>query len=68
MSDGNAVVVNKEQLGKWLGISQTSLSRWMMRYGADFPVLSRGSHGVEFKFDAQAVSDFLRARKEEQAR
>lgn len=60
------VVVNKQQLASWLGVSLPTLSGWMLRYGTEFPVIERGSNGREFKFDAAAVSAFLRARKAEQ--
>lgn len=61
-----AAVLNKQELAHWLRVSLPTLGRWMMRYGADFPVLERGSNGREFKFDPAAVSAFLRARQEEQ--
>lgn len=61
------VIVNKARLAHWLGISLPTLSAWMLRYGADFPVVERGSNGRDYRFDAQEVSDFLRARKAEMA-
>lgn len=61
------VLVNKQSLALWLGISLPTLSAWMLRYGADFPIVERGSNGRDYKFDAAAVADFLRAKRDEQA-
>ena len=60
-------VVNKQELATWLGVSLPTLSRWMVRYRPDFPILEAGSNGRDYRFDAAAVSDFLRVKKEEDA-
>jgi hypothetical protein len=62
-----SVTVNKQELAAWLGVHLTTLAQWMLKYGADFPVIERGTNGRDYRFDAQAVSDFLRAKQEEQA-
>ena len=59
--------VNKAQLAHWLGVSLPTLGRWMLRYGADFPVIERGTNGRDYAFDPQAVALFLQARRDEQA-
>jgi phage terminase Nu1 subunit (DNA packaging protein) len=59
-------VLNKAELAHALNVSLPTLSRWLMRY-AEFPVLERGTNGRDYKFDAAAVFEFLRARQEEQA-
>ena len=62
-----SAVVNKQGLATLLGISLPTLSRWMLRYGVDFPTLERGTLGREFKFEDAAVIAFLRTKQEEQA-
>lgn len=61
------VVVNKAELANWLGVSLPTLSSWMLKYGPEFPVLTRGTHGRGYEFDAPAVRAFLRQKQEEQA-
>lgn len=63
----SSVVVNKQELAHWLGVSLPTLGRWMLKYGAEFPILERGSNGRDYQFDASAVSAFLRAKQQEQA-
>ena len=59
--------VNKQRLADWLGVSLPTLSKWLLKYGAEFPVVERGSNGRDYAFDPAAVSAFLRAKQEEQA-
>ena len=62
-----AVILNKAELANWLGISLPTLSSWMLRYGPEFPVVERGTNGRDYRFEAEAVADFLRAKQEEEA-
>jgi phage terminase Nu1 subunit (DNA packaging protein) len=64
MSD---VTVNKARLAHWLGVSLPTLSKWLLKYGADFPVIERGANGRDYAFDPAAVAAFLRAKQAEQA-
>lgn len=58
--------VNKAELAHWLRVSLPTLGRWMLRYGADFPVIERGTNGRDYAFDPQAVATFLEAKRQEQ--
>ena len=60
--------LNKTELATWLSISLPTLSRWLVRYGAEFPVLERGTNGKDYRFDPALVSEFLRAKQDEQER
>lgn len=60
-------LVNKRELAAILGISQPTLADWIDRH-ADFPVVERGTNGKEWRFDAAAVAEFIRAKDEEAAR
>lgn len=62
----SSAVVNKAVLASWLGVSLTTLAAWMLRYGAEFPMIERGANGREYKFDPAAVAAFLRTKQEEQ--
>ena len=64
MSD---VVVNKVRLAHWLGVSLPTLSKWLLKYGPEFPVLERGANGKDYQFDPAAVAEFLRLKQEEQS-
>lgn len=66
-NDAAAVHVNKRELARMIGVSLPTLSALIDRYGDDFPISRRGTNGVEWQFDGQAVIDFLRAREAEQA-
>ena len=59
--------VNKQRLANWLGVSLPTLSKWLLKYGPDFPVLRSGSNGRDYAFDPAAVAAFLRAKQDEQA-
>lgn len=61
------VTGNKLELARVLGCSLPTLSAWMMRYRPDFPILSTGNQGRSYVFEFQAVIDFLRLKREEQA-
>lgn len=63
----SAVTVNKAELAHILRVSLPTLTRWILKYGPDFPVLERGTNGRDYVFDPTAVGIFLRARQEEQA-
>jgi phage terminase Nu1 subunit (DNA packaging protein) len=58
-----AMFVNKVELSKILQCSLPTLDRLLERHAADFPIVARGSNGVEWKFDAEAVLAFLQARE-----
>jgi phage terminase Nu1 subunit (DNA packaging protein) len=59
-------IVNMEEMADILRISIPTLKRLMKRY-PDFPVVARGSNGVPWQFDADAVIAFVRARREAEA-
>lgn len=59
---------NKAELAHKLGVSRTTLSLWLLRYGAAFPIEARGTNGREYVFDFGAVFDFLRAKREEESK
>ena len=61
----SAPVVKKKELAKLLKISRQTLDLWIERWD-QFPVLERGTNGREWQFDPAAVTDFLRARREEE--
>lgn len=54
------------ELALQLDVSRQTLSVWLDRW-RDFPIVSRGTNGQKYAFDAAAVFDFLRAKKAEQA-
>lgn len=58
-------IVNKRELAQRLGVSVPTVSAWLLRYGADFPVRERGSKRGAWAFDLDAVRAFLRAREAE---
>ena len=60
--------VNKAELAHLLRVSLPTLTRWILKYGPDFPVVERGTNGRDYVFDPGTVIEFLRARQEEQAR
>lgn len=55
--------VNKDQLAGRLQVSLPTLTRWIVRFGQDFPVIERGGLGKAWLFDPAAVFDFLRERQ-----
>ncbi|WP_298214619.1 terminase small subunit [Acidocella sp.] len=59
------LLVNKDKLAELLGCSLPTVSALIKRY-AEFPVVQRGGLGVEWKFDPQAVVEFLQARRAEE--
>lgn len=61
------VIVNKVQLAAALGISMPTLSTWILRHGAGFPVIERGGRSGGWRFDLDAVMAFLDARRTEAA-
>jgi hypothetical protein len=65
----STVQCNKAELAHALDVSLPTLSRWMLRYGPDFPVVQRGSNGRDYVFDFETVSRFLATKRaEEQAK
>ena len=63
----SGATVNKQRLAQWLGVSLPTLSKWLLRYGPEFPIVERGSNGRDYAFDPAAVSTFLRQKQEQQA-
>lgn len=61
------LTVNKRELAKLIECSLPTLNELIDRY-ADFPVAKRGSNGVEWEFDAQAVIEFLGEKKDAETR
>lgn len=60
-------ILNKRDLAHRLGVSVPSVSAWLLRYGAAFPVVERGARGMAWRFDLDAVRAFLAARQAEEA-
>lgn len=58
-------LVNKRELAKILKCSLPTVGALVDRY-ADFPVERRGSNGVEWQFDPEAVTTFLQQKREEE--
>jgi phage terminase Nu1 subunit (DNA packaging protein) len=58
-------VLNLGELASILRISRKTLNAWLERW-SDFPILSRGTNGQKYEFDAVAVFGFLRAKRGEQ--
>lgn len=59
-------LVNKRELAALLECSLPTLAALIERY-PDFPVVRRGSNGVEWQFDPEAVVAFLERKREEEA-
>lgn len=60
--------VNKRELAAHiLQCSVPTLDSLLLRYGDEFPVVERGSNGVEWKFDGDEVRAFLKRKKQEAA-
>jgi hypothetical protein len=59
-----ALTCNFEEMAEKLGVSKPTLGQWIRRW-EDFPVLSRGSNGVPWRFDPHAVVAFVAARRAE---
>lgn len=51
------LLVNKAELADILGVSMPSLNDWL-RKDPNFPVVSRGSNGVEWQFEPGAVIEY----------
>lgn len=52
-----SLLVNKAELADILGISQPTLNDWL-RKDPNFPVVARGSNGVEWQFEPGAVIQY----------
>ena len=61
-------LVNKRELARHLGTTVVTIGNWIERFGDEFPVHSRGTNGREWQFDLAECVEFLRQRKEEEAR
>jgi len=59
------LVTKKELASKILNCALTTLSSLIDKY-PDFPIHKRGAKGVEWLFDAVAVSDFLEQKRTEE--
>ena len=57
-------LINKQELASRLGVSLPTLSAWMRRWDAEFPVEERGTNGRDYKFDAAAVIDFIENKRD----
>lgn len=57
------MLVTKGEMGRLLGVTRKTFDEWCRRYADDMPVVERGTNGAAYKFDADAVLDFFRARK-----
>jgi phage terminase Nu1 subunit (DNA packaging protein) len=58
-----SLLINKAELADILGVSLPTLNDWIKKDPA-FPVETRGSNGVEWKFDPDAVIDYRRLQNE----
>lgn len=62
------LTVNKRELAaRILNCSLPTLDRLLEDY-RDFPVITRGSNGVEWEFDPEAVQEFLRQQRANEQR
>jgi len=61
-----SVLVNKRELARRLGVSLPTMGALIDRY-QDFPVVERGTNGVEWKFDLATVIAFVQAQREAEA-
>src|SRR5690348_9520844 len=66
-SDGRLIVNKRELARRVLECSLPTLNELIERY-PDFPVERRGSNGVEWEVDADRVIEFLRSKREIEAR
>ena len=57
-------VVNKRELSSLLKCSLPTLDSLLDRHGDAFPVVQRGSNGIAWQFDPEAVTAFLRAEQD----
>lgn len=62
---GAAVLVNKRELARILGVSLPTMTAVLERY-PDFPVASRGSNGVPWQFDPELAKAFVLAKRDEE--
>jgi len=60
-----SVSVNKAEMAGILSCSVPTLDKLIDRHGDNFPIMSRGGRGVEWKFDPEAVVEFLRRMEAE---
>lgn len=65
MSEAPDGHLSLQEMAEALGVSVPTLRRLLRRY-PDFPVVSRGSNGVAFRFDREAVLAFVRAKRAEE--
>jgi phage terminase Nu1 subunit (DNA packaging protein) len=65
IEQADEVIVNKGQLADIIGCSVPHVDALMKRY-PEFPVIKQGNKGVGWEFDANAVRDFLAARRAEE--
>ncbi len=56
------LTVNKNELAKIISCSLPTLNALIDRHGDDFPIITRGTNGREYEFDADAVVAYLRAK------
>lgn len=62
-----APLVNLRELAVYLRTTRQTLSVWLDRW-PDFPVITQGTNGRQYQFNAADVVAFLRSKKDEQAR
>lgn len=60
------VTCNFDEMANALGVSKPTLRDWITKW-EDFPVVARGSNGVAWQFDTQAVISFVADRREQEA-
>jgi DNA-binding Lrp family transcriptional regulator len=58
-----ALTCNFEEMAETLGVSKPTLRDWIAKW-EDFPIISRGTNGVSYRFDPHAVVAFVAARRE----
>ena len=60
------MLVNKRELARHLGVSLPTIGALIDRY-PDFPIVERGTNGVEWQFDLAAVATFVKATRDAEA-
>ncbi len=58
-----ALTCNFEEMAYKLGVSKPTLRDWIAKW-EDFPILSRGTNGVSYRFDPRAVIAFIATKRE----
>lgn len=58
------ILANKRELARILRCSLPTLAK-LIDDNPDFPVVGRGSNGVEWQFDAERVIEFIREKRDE---